>query len=325
MKREKWIMGIVLGVFFLSLGMGVYLIFHPPEGKARLGLREKEIRPPEALFKSRGNLAVVYLYGPIEVKPPSSIIWGYPRGADQIVQNLREIAKTPEIKAVVLRINSPGGTVGAVQEIYNEIKGVRSAGKKVVASLGDIAASGGYYIACAADKIVANPGTITGSIGVFLSVPDLSELFTKIGVRIEVIKSGPYKDIGSSSRPMKEEEKELLQKVVDDAYSQFLEAVKEGRKEAMKPEEVEKNAQGQIFTGREAKELGLVDELGGLEESIKLAANLAGIEGEPRIVTGKKPFFKIFELLQNKMETNPLTQVYDPDKVSLEYRYRPGL
>jgi len=185
-------------------------------------------------------------------------------------------------RAAVVRINSPGGTVGTSQEIHQAIRNLREKGIPVVAALGDVAASGGVYVAVAADKIVSNPGTITGSIGVILKANNLRALYQKIGVESEVIKSGPYKDILSTFRPLTDEERALLQEVIDDTYGQFINAIAAGRN--LPEEQVRSFADGRIFTGQQAKELGLVDEIGGLERAVELAAELAGIVGKPRKV-----------------------------------------
>ncbi len=202
-----------------------------------------------------------------------------------INNQINDLAERDDIKAIVLRINSPGGAVGPAQEIYREVQKLKDQ-KHVVVSMGSVAASGGYYIASAADKIVSNPGTITGSIGVIVEFINLEELFSKIGLKGQVIKSAKYKDIGSPFRSMKDEENRLIKKVLDDVHKQFVEAVAEGR--GMKVEEVVKLADGRIFSGAQAKQLGLVDQLGNLNDAINLGAELAGIEGKPRVVYTKK-------------------------------------
>ncbi|HBG45987.1 MAG TPA: signal peptide peptidase SppA [Deltaproteobacteria bacterium] len=200
-------------------------------------------------------------------------------------QELQDLAARDDVKAVVLRIDSPGGAVGPSQEIHREVEKLREK-KTVVASMGTVAASGGYYAAVAAEKIVANPGTITGSIGVIMEFFNAQELLGKIGLKGYVIKSGKYKDVGSPLREMEAEERALIQAAIDDVNRQFIKAVAEGRR--LKTEEVEKIADGRIFTGMQAKEQGLVDELGSLSDAITLSARLAGIEGEPVVIyTGK--------------------------------------
>jgi len=207
----------------------------------------------------------------------------------ETIEELRRFRDTPSIKAVVLRIDSPGGGVVPSQEIHAELLKARKDGRlKVVASMGNLAASGGYYIAVATDKIVANPGTLTGSIGVIMELANVQGLLEKVGVQSVVIKSGRYKDLASPFRAMSAEDRALLQNVLDDVHDQFIRAVATGR--ALKVEQVRDLADGRIFTGRQARTAKLVDELGDLQDSIKLAARLVGIEGEPRVVEPRKRF-----------------------------------
>jgi len=212
------------------------------------------------------------------------------------VDEIKEYAKDNSIKAIVLRVDSPGGAVAPSQEIYEEVKKA-AAKKKVVVSMGSLAASGGYYISAPATKIIANPGTLTGSIGVIMEVPNVEGLMNKIGIKTEVIKSGKHKDIASAFRTMKKEEREILQGVMDNVHEQFIKAVAEGRK--IKLEELRKIADGRVFTGEQAITYGLVDELGTLEDAIKTAADLAGLKEEPEVVSRKNKL-SVFDLLRNK-------------------------
>lgn len=205
-----------------------------------------------------------------------------------VVRELEEHRENPSVRAVVVRIDSPGGVVGPSQEIYDAIRRFRAKDKPVVASMGAVAASGGYYIAAAADRIVANPGTLTGSIGVIMQMAEFEGLFKKVGVRYQVIKSGRYKDIGSPARAMTEAERRLLQSLLDDVYEQFVDAVAEGRD--LDRQAVLALADGRIFSGRQARSLGMVDALGGLQEAIELAAELGGIPGKPRVLYPRRPF-----------------------------------
>ena len=211
--------------------------------------------------------------------------------AEPVVEELNDYAEDSSVKAIVLRIDSPGGGVVVSQEIYNAVKNARKEGKKVVASMGTVAASGGYYVAAAADRIVANPGTLTGSIGVKMEFANIEKLLEKIGVRGMVVKAGEYKDVGSPFREMSAQEKKILQDVIDDVHSQFIKAVAEGRN--MQEAEVRAIADGRIFTGRQALDLKLVDQLGDLADSIKIAGELVGIHGKPRVIEKRKkiPFF----------------------------------
>lgn len=216
----------------------------------------------------------------------------------ELIEEIRRYRDDDDIKAILLRIDSPGGGVVPSQEIYEEVQKVREEGKKkVVTSMGTVAASGGYYIAAASDKIIANPGTLTGSIGVIMEMANFEGLLQKIGVEGVVIKAGKNKDIGSPFRKMKDEERALLQHVLDDVHDQFIEAVAQGR--SLKIETVRSFADGRIFTGRQAKEIGLVDELGSFQDAIKKTAELAGIKGEPRVVEERKRF-SIVELLRGE-------------------------
>jgi len=221
--------------------------------------------------------------------------------SEATIESLKKFAKDDSVKAIVMRINSPGGGVGPSQEIFEEVKKVR-AKKPVLTSMGALAASGGYYIACATQKIFANPGTITGSIGVVMPFMNVKELAEKIGVKGMTVKSGEFKDIGSPLRDMRPEERALLQGVVDNVNLQFVHAVAEGRK--LPPGDVLKIADGRIFTGEQAKALGLVDALGNLEDAVAEAGKLGKIPGEPRVVTPPRKKISFLELL--KEETRSL-------------------
>ncbi len=202
-----------------------------------------------------------------------------------VIEKLKRYKESSSVKAIVVRINSPGGGVGPSQEIYSEILKLKDS-KTIVASMGSVAASGGYYIACAAHSIYANPGTITGSIGVIIEFANIEELLGKIGLKSVVIKSGKYKDILSPTRTAKQEEKELIQRVIDNIHGQFIDAIAAGR--SLEREKVTAIADGRIFSGEQALEAGLVDELGTLEDAIEAAARLAGIEGEPNVIYPQK-------------------------------------
>jgi protease-4 len=214
------------------------------------------------------------------------------------IGELKRFSETSSVKAIVLRIDSPGGGVVPSQEIYDAVRQVRSkTGKTVIASMGNVAASGGYYIAAATDRIMANPGTLTGSIGVIMETANVEGLLQKIGVEGVVIKSGKFKDVGSPLRKMSEEERGLMQAVMDDVHKQFIEAVAEGR--SMELTEAQALADGRIFTGRQAKAVKLVDDLGNLDDAIQLAADTAGIEGEPKIVEPRRRF-SVRDLLESQ-------------------------
>jgi protease-4 len=203
---------------------------------------------------------------------------GSESGTQTIVNQLEQAGRDRSVKAVVIRINSPGGSAAASQEIYDAVKRLRDEhSKPVIASMGDMAASGGYYIAAGADEIYANPATLTGSIGVIMQSINLTSLFERYGIKSDTIKSGPYKDTGSMWRNMTEEERKYWQLMVDDVYDQFVQAVAEGR--SMEVAEVKKLADGRVFTGQQALDFGLVDQLGGLRDALESAKRKAGITG----------------------------------------------
>lgn len=235
--------------------------------------------------------------------------------SEATIEQLKKFAKDDSVKAIVVRLNTPGGGVGPSQEIYEEVRKIR--GKKVVvASMGALAASGGYYIACGTDKIFANPGTITGSIGVLMQFVNVKDLIEKIGVKGFVIKSGSFKDAGSPVRDMTPEERKLLQSVIDNVHSQFVNAVAEGRK--LPREAVLEIADGRILSGEQAKELGLVDMLGNQEDAVAEAGKMAKIVGEPRVITPPKKKFSILDLLREEAKSiidEKLTQT----RIRLDY------
>lgn len=221
--------------------------------------------------------------------------------AQTTVGDLKRFSENPLVKAIVLRIDSPGGGVVPSQEIHDAVKRVRSkSNKAVIASMGTVAASGGYYIAAATDRIIANPGTLTGSIGVIMEMANVEGLLRKIGVEGVVIKSGRFKDVGSPLRKMGDEDRKLLQSVMDDVHQQFIQAVADGR--SLEVSEVQPLADGRIFTGRQAKEARLVDELGDLEDAIHLAADIVGIEGEPKVLEPRRRF-SIREFLESRLSS----------------------
>jgi protease-4 len=239
--------------------------------------------------------------------------------SEQVVDELNSYADDSSIKAIVLRIDSPGGGVVVSQEIYNAVRNARKEGKKVVASMGTVAASGGYYVAAAADRIVANPGTLTGSIGVKMEFANIEKLLEKIGVRGIVVKAGEYKDVGSPFRDMSEPEKKILQDVIDDVHSQFVKAVAEGRN--MPEADVRTIADGRIFTGRQALDLKLVDQLGDLADSIRIAGELVGIKGKPRVVEKRKtiPFLDYLKEESAAWIADVVTRGLGRSSVTLQY------
>jgi len=239
--------------------------------------------------------------------------------ARQSIDQIRKFREDDDIKAIVVRINSPGGAVGPSQEIYREIRKTVNT-KKVVASMGAVAASGGYYVACAADGIVANPGTITGSIGVIMGYTNFRQLLEKIGMVPVVIKSGPYKDTGSPTREMRDDEREILQAVTDGIHQQFVTAVAEGRN--MDRDKVAAAADGRIFTGEKAKAEGLVDRLGNFQDALAWAGELGGIDGPVVPVYARDKELSLLRYLMTTSLPDWFSKLIHPG-IYAEYRYLP--
>lgn len=241
---------------------------------------------PDRWKSPSGEIALVQVHGML-------------MDSQDIVQQLSDHRYNPQVRGIVLRIDSPGGAVAPAQEIYNEIMKLRANHKTVYASMGTVAASGGYYIACAADYVLANPGTLTGSISAVMAFNNIEELTKKVGVKASVIKSGKFKDVGSPLRAMSPEEQKLLQNVVDDVHQQFVEAIVKGRN--LPVADVRKIADGRIMTGQQALELKLVDEMGGLEKTIELLAKKIGVEGRPKVIEQKEKIPFLDWLLQGSL------------------------
>ena len=239
--------------------------------------------------------------------------------ARDTIESIRRFRKDEDIKAIVIRIDSPGGAVGPSQEIYREIRKTVET-KKVVASMGAVAASGGYYVACATDGIVANPGTITGSIGVIMGYTNFRQLLDKIGMVPVVIKSGPYKDTGSPTREMRDDEREILQSITSNIHEQFVTAIAEGRK--MDRAQVEQVADGRIFTGEDAKSRGLVDRLGNFEDALEWAGELGGIDGEVVPVYARDEKLSLLRYLMSSSISDWMSRIIHPG-IYAEYRYLP--
>ncbi len=242
----------------------------------------------------------------ISGRPPASP-FGSKAGAaysGAVVDHLRRAEADPDVKAVVMRVVSPGGSVVASDEIHQQMVAMS---KPVVVSMGEMAASGGYYVSAPASEIYANQSTLTGSIGVISQFLDLSGLFEEYGIAATVIKSGAYKDEGSFFRPMTDEEKIIWQSIIDEVYEEFVRVVADGRE--MSIDEVKTLADGRVYTGQQAKELGLVDELGNLPDVIERAAELGGIEGEPRVIEYYEPLDLLESMFSLMHPADPLAGV----------------
>lgn len=290
---------VLLGLFFITFIFVVFAIQHVLTSTADV-----------SLIPSGDEISLIEIQGPIYE-------------SDDIVHLIKHFRKSSK-KALILRIDSPGGVVAPSQEIYTEILRARQEKKIVVASMASLAASGAYYISAACDKIVANPGTLTGSIGVIFEIPEASGLLKKVGVDYQVVKSGKFKDTGSISRPMNPQEREYIQGTINEVFNQFLGAVIDGRRKVFqeklakrlgkKPGDVTDQeirnyllpyADGRVLTGQTAYDLGLVDQIGDYEDAVQLTADLAGIKGEPTVRLDRPS--RLEEFMKNMTPFSSLT------------------
>jgi len=279
--RQKWLLGVFLALFIVA--GGVIFISAMAALLAPGGFELNES------FGKR--VGVLELNGVIEDSQP-------------FIRQLRSYKEDDGVQAVVVRVESPGGAVAPSQEIYQALAALRK-DKPVVVSMGAVAASGGYYAACGADSVVASPGTLTGSIGVILEFPELEEVLKKVGIRFEVVKSGAHKDIGSPFRPMTEEERRIMQAMVDDVYEQFVEVVSSERN--LDPDTVRALADGRVFSGRQALQLGLVDANGSLQDAVDMAGRMCGLGDNPRTTRPRKTRTSLIDML-----TETATVLKDP-------------
>lgn len=278
-KRKVNPLALVLvlsAVFFL-----IFIVISAALFMRRTQVGWEEHSKKTSIFSLNGAVGVVELNGVI-------------MDSKKTLKDLKRFEDSKDIKAVVLRLNSPGGSVAPSQEIYDAVK---TYPKPLVVSMGSVAASGAFYIACGAKRVFANPGTLTGSIGVIMEFANMEKLYEWAKIRRYALKTGRFKDSGSSYRDMQPEEKELLQKMLDDVLAQFKQAVVEGRKMSM--EKVSAIADGRIMTGSQAKRAGLVDDLGSIDEAIKAAAKLAGLKDDPRVIYQHKEKFRFMDLFFN--------------------------
>ena len=289
------IVGIFVGICFLVVGIGLFAVAG--------AITTSDDEDSQSITGARVAL--------VEIK--DAIV-----SSEDIVKQLKKYQKNKNVKSIVVRVESPGGSVAPSQEIYEAIKSVRDSGKPIVVSMGSIAASGGYYVSIGANKIFANPGTLTGSIGVIMQYPNVMGLMDKIGVNMTTVKSGGLKDAGSPYRKSSDDDKKYFQNLIEDAYDQFVDAVALERK--MEVGELKKLADGRVFTGLQAYEYGLVDSLGGYEDAIMYAAFLGGIDGEPKTVKEKKKQ-TVIEILGSSISDNPINRAYDMfNSPNLQYK-----
>ena len=263
-KSTKWFLGILAVLALFAVGFTLFIIsfVSSPSDKT------------ETITVGSGErIAVIDLRGEIT-------------SSEEVIRQLKKYRGTGGVKAIVLHIDSPGGGVVASQEMYEEVRKTRDGGKPVIVAMGSLAASGGYYVSCGATRLVANRGTLTGSIGVISEFLQLKDALEKLGISLKTIKAGKLKDAGSPTKQMTEDDQAYFQTLMDDVHRQFMDVVARERK--MSPEKVRRLADGRVFTGEQAVELGLVDTLGTFEDAIKIAAGIAGISGDPSIVKERR-------------------------------------
>jgi protease IV len=296
-RRSNFLLWIVVGgaaVLFFALSLTAVALYLSETGSA------------SSLSFSSGQIAVLDLEGVI-------------LDSKDFIDQLKEYGNRPSVKIVLLHLNTPGGGVAASQEIYQAVKKFRAEShKKVVVSMSSVAASGGYYVACAADRIFANPGTITGSIGVIAEWLNYGDLLRWAKMESIVIKSGAFKDAGSPTRQLTDAEKAYFQSLIDNMYVQFVSAVAGARK--MDEATVRKLADGRVFTGQEAVKNGLVDEIGSFQDAVAAAAKMAGISGEPRLVSPPKKTFSLLETLLGESRSAALLKA-DQSESNIRFQY----
>lgn len=296
----SWFWGVMIVLIVLSLvfvGFSVYFF-----GKM---ISRNSDKYYEKSGKSREKVAIVDLNFTIF-------------SSEGIVKQFKDFGEDESIKAIVLRVNTPGGGVAASQEIYEGIRRVRDGGKPVVISIASLGASGGYYAACGGNVIMSDPGSLVGSIGVIISLTNFRDLAEKLGISETVIKSGELKDAGNPLRELNDKDREYFQSIVDDSYDQFLEVVSRERK--INKDSLRVYADGRVYTGRQAKEIGLVDSLGTFDDAIMMASRMAGIDGEPTIVR-KREKATFIELIMESLGRNELKEV--KDELKQEYLEQP--
>jgi protease-4 len=274
MSKKNVILGAVLVVFLGLLFIGSVFI-----AKALMGGDDRQ-------FVEKPGIGLVEVKGMI-------------LDSRETVRQLRHFLKKDDIKAVVLRVDSPGGVVAPSQEIYDEVRKF-AAKKKIIVSMGSLAASGGYYISAPATLIYANPGTITASIGVIIKLSNIEALMDKIGIKSTVIKTGKFKDSGSPVRELTVEDRAMFQSVIDSTHNQFIKAVASGRK--LPEDEVRKIADGRVLSGEQALAFKLVDRLGTLQDAIEEAGRLSGIKGDPEVILAPKKKLNYLDILSGGVE-----------------------
>ena len=297
-RRAAWVLGLIFGGLFLCLFGFLLILF--------IAVQAGE----DGISSGKDKVGVVEVLGVIDGET-----------AKRVVKELDAFRDTDHIKAIVVRVDSPGGEVAPSQEIYDAIRRINPR-KKIFVSMGSMAASGGFYVASAAEKVYANPGTLTGSVGVIMQMPNVRGLLKWAGVEVNTVTSGKMKDVGSPFREMTAEEREYFRDLLGDVHEQFIAAVAQGR--GLEVEAVRPYADGRVFTGRQAKEWKLVDELGGLSEAVAAVGKLAGIEGDPEVEYPRQKTSMLKELMGGDVKTafrGAAARVFeDLGEVSLQYR-----
>lgn len=299
MNNKKWIWIGMVVLFIMALMVGILSDVKKGDNAIRGGT---------------DYVAVIRIDGAIVGGPRNDVLFGASgmTTSEQIMYEMEKARKDSRAKAVLIRINSPGGSTGATQEIAEEMDKIKSAGKPIIISMGDTCASAGYWIASKGDYIFANPATLTGSIGVYMEYTNVEELMNKLGIHSEKIKSGEHKDIMSMYRPMTPEENQMIQQMVDDIYVQFISTVADGRQ--MDIEKVKKIADGRILTGKQAMDLGLVDAMGNYYDALSYAGGRAGLDGETIPMKKYTSGSSLREIFYS--ETERMVQVFSKEMVT---------
>jgi len=299
MNNKKWIWIGMVVLFIMALLVGILSDVKKDDNAIRGGT---------------DYVAVIRIDGAIVGGPRNDVLFGASgmTTSEQLMYEMEKARKDNRAKAVLIRINSPGGSTGATQEIAEEMDKIKSAGKPIIISMGDTCASAGYWIASKGDYIFANPATLTGSIGVYMEYTNVEELMNKLGIHSEKIKSGEHKDIMSMYRPMTPEENQMIQQMVDDIYAQFISTVADGRQ--MDIEKVKKIADGRILTGKQAMDLGLVDAMGNYYDALSYAGGRAGLDGETIPTKKYTSGSSLREIFYS--ETERMVQVFSKEMVT---------
>lgn len=282
---------IILMALFVALAVGLSRFFETEETGS--GFMES--------LDYTSKIGVIPIEGPIMT-------------SDEILKDLRRFQKKSSIKAIVLRINSPGGAVAPAQEIYREIERVKKK-KPVVASIETVGASAAFYIASNASRVVCSRGTITGSIGVIMMLADIHKLAEKVGVGVNIVKAGKYKDIGSGMKPLTDAEKVILEEFAVEIHNQFISDVALARKDKIEIEKLREISDGRFFSGEKAKDYGLVDNIGNFYDAVQIAAELAGVKGDPQLEYPKKKWNSFLDVVLESASTS-LSKIYKRAELS---------